>query len=86
MEVELPVEVKGENGRKVGEKVKAWKPKTEGWIEGDTGYFSVNAHTLDAGQEGLDLREWHERGWIVYLDVTIEGKPRFGKPHDGGMY
>ncbi|CZR55012.1 uncharacterized protein PAC_04898 [Phialocephala subalpina] len=86
VEVELETEVKGENGGKVGDKVKVWKPKTEGWIEGDTGYFSVNAHTLDAGQEGLDLRDWTEKGWILYLDMATDKEPRFGRPHDGGIY
>lgn len=89
VERELEVDVPGEGdsgGGKKGERVKVWSPKKEGWVEGDTGYFSVNAHTLDAGQEGLDLREWHEKGWIVYLDMANEGEPRFGRPHDEGIY
>lgn len=50
-------------------------------------YVSVNAVTLDAGQEGLDLREWHEKGWVLYLDCLNETEEsRFGRPHVGGMY
>jgi hypothetical protein len=68
-----------------------WTPDPEGWIEGaeeGTGYLSVNAATLDAGQEGLDLKEWMEKGWIAYLDGKndFRGAPRLGVPYDGGMY
>jgi hypothetical protein len=72
-----------------GKVVKAWAPKKEGWVEGtsNTGYLSVNAATLEAAQEGLDLREWAEKGWIAYLDFLGEvGETRLGKPHEGGMY
>jgi len=69
-----------------GETTKAWVPK-EPWMEGNGTYLSVNAATLDAGQEGLDLREWAEKGWIAYLDWLGETKEdRLGKPHEGGMY
>jgi len=72
-----------------GEAVKAWAPKKEGWVEGtsNTGYLSVNAATLEAGQEGLDLREWTEKGWIAYLGFLEEiEEARLGKPYEGGMY
>ena len=67
--------------------VKAWMPKKEGWVEGKTGYLSVNASTLEPGQEGLDLNEWTEKGWIAYLDCKNEvEEDRMGKPFEGGMY
>lgn len=70
-----------------GEKVKAWAPKRDGWAETGTGYLSVNAATLDQDQEGLDLREWHEKGWIAYLDCKWgPGETRLKEPHGGGMY
>lgn len=72
-----------------GETKTVWKPKEEGWKEGatSTGYLSVNATSLDQGQEGCDLREWTEKGWIVYLDCLKEiEEDRLGKPHEGGMY
>ncbi len=73
-----------------GLKTEVWSAKREGWVEGaeeGTGYLSVNAATLEAGQEGLDLREWQDKGWIAYLD-TKDGveEDRLGKPHVGGMY
>jgi hypothetical protein len=70
-----------------GKEVKAWTCKQEGWVEAKTGYLSVNAATLDADQDGLDLRQWTEKGWISYLDCKNGPvDPRLGKPHQGGMY
>lgn len=53
-------------------------------ITRDMHYVSVNAVTL----EGVDLREWHEKGWIFYVDSLQSPRedPRYGKPHVGGMY
>lgn len=71
------------------EKVRGWMPKREGWNEGvEKGfYFTLNAVTLEPGQEGCDLREWHEKGWIVYLDELKEvEEDRLGRPFEGGMY
>lgn len=66
--------------------IKAWSPKKEGWNEGQT-YLSVNAVSLEPGQEGLDLREWTEQGWIFYLDTWEQvGEDRLKLPHEGGMY
>lgn len=62
--------------------------KKAGWVEGssNTGYLSVNAATLEAGQEGLDLSEWTEKGWIAYLDFLGEiEEARLGKPYEGGV-
>ncbi|KAL3422953.1 hypothetical protein PVAG01_04701 [Phlyctema vagabunda] len=71
-----------------GELKQIWAPKREGWVEGDgNSYLSVNAASLEPRQEGLDLSEWTEKGWIVYLDMLDEKeKNRLGKPHVGGMY
>lgn len=70
-----------------GKEVRAWKPKKEGWKENQTGYLSINACTLEQDQEGLDLREWHEKRWIGYLDCKEEvGEDRFGEPYPGGIY
>jgi hypothetical protein len=81
-----------------GRKQRVWRPKAEGWKEGRnaTGYLSVNASSLDAGQEGLDLRVWTESKWVAYLDYLGEGakgeeggvgkEDRYGRPHEGGMY
>jgi hypothetical protein len=78
-----------------GEMRQVWTPKKEGWKEGgwrearDTrpSYLSVNGHTLEPGQEELNLKEWTEKGWITYLDMKDEvGDDRLGEPHDGGVY
>lgn len=68
--------------------VKVWRPKKEGW----QGYLSINAISLDAGQEGLDLREWTDKEWVMYIDLLdLKGDgnmatPRYDVPHEGGMY
>lgn len=57
------------------------------WTEGKNAYLSVNAITLEPDQEGLDLREWHENGWICYLDCKVNTEDNhFGRPSEGGMY
>lgn len=70
-----------------GEKRAVWALKEVGYVEGQGRYLTINAQTLEAGQEGLDLREWHEQGWICYLDCLDESEEaRYGLPHRGGMY
>jgi hypothetical protein len=75
--------------------VKAWRPKLEGWTEDkrDNGsYLSVNANTLEPNQQGFDLREWHEKKWVCYLDFLKAGTeeemgfPRYERPFEGGAY
>ena len=70
-------------------KVPVWRVKKEGWKEGRgaSSYFSLNATSLNPGQEDLDLRQWHEKGWIAYvnsLDRTADDS--IEAPHMGGMY
>lgn len=70
-------------------RVRAWTPKREGWKEGlrNGCYFSLNAGTVEAGQEGWDMREWHEKGSIVYLDeLNGREEDRVGRPCEKGMY
>ena len=72
-----------------GEMRKVWMIKREGWNVdvSKKSYLSVNAHTLEAGQEGLDFREWVEKGWIAYLDARDRASAtQMGVPHDGDMY
>jgi hypothetical protein len=78
-------EVQVEGGK---EKRRVWGVKREGWDEvNGPSYLSVNAATLEPGQEGFDLREWTEKGWIAYFDSKDEiGEDRLLKPHVGGMY
>lgn len=77
-----------------GTEVKVWAPKKDGWREylgadeeGRRSYLSVNAITLEAKQEGFDLREWIEQKrvqWVDSLDGTAEGTHE--RPHIGGCY
>jgi hypothetical protein len=70
-----------------GEVRKVWAPKEVGYEEGQSAYLSVNAQTVEAGQDGFDLREWHEKGWICYLDcLDKKGDERTAAPHRGGTY
>lgn len=72
-----------------GERRKIWAPKAEGWDESDyrVSYLTVNAQTLEAGQEGLNLLEWTEKQWIAYVDcLNFKGDVRLKNPHAGGTY
>lgn len=49
-------------------------------------YVSVNAVTLEPGED-IDLRVWHDKGWVLYMDCKErKGPVRPAKPHEGGMY
>ena len=76
-----------------GELTRVWRPKKEGWQEvlpGGKDYLSVNGYSVDAGQDGFDLREWTEKKWVAYLDRRdvggIRQDPRLDRPQDGGAY
>lgn len=93
VEDEAVLALEGVRKAEEGEEVKAWRPKKDGWQEGKAFgcYLSVNAETIDQGQDGFDLREWREKEWILYLDVKRSGKPdqgmpRYERPHPGGIY
>jgi hypothetical protein len=70
-----------------GEMTRVWKCKVEGWKEGKTGYLSVNALTIEQGQEGFDLREIVDKKWIAYLDCKdYKEEDRFDYPQEGGTW
>ena len=78
-----------------GQEVQCWRPKKETWTENlinavtnkRRSYFSINAHSLDAKQEGLDLRDWVDQKLVGYLDcLDFEGKDSRERPHIGGTY
>jgi hypothetical protein len=83
--------VVGEDGEKLGKRT-VWRPKNEGWGEGTgwNSYLSVNGYTIDAGQEGFDLRVLHEQNVIEYCDDLDwngqHGQPRYDRPHVYGSY
>jgi hypothetical protein len=70
-----------------GSAVKVWAVREEGWREEDSSWLRINARTLDARQEGLDLRQWHDSKWIEYVNWLdeIEGKSH-DRPYEGGAY
>jgi len=59
-----------------------------GWKELITHFLRINAHALDAGQEGLDLREWHERKWVQYVNWfdEVDGARSYDRPFHFGAY
>ncbi len=74
-----------------GEKTKFWRPAKGAFLEGrpeKDSYLSVNAMTIEAGQEGADLIDWADRKTISYVDALgLTGKP-FGiadKPFGGRL-
>ncbi|KAF2742293.1 hypothetical protein M011DRAFT_462537 [Sporormia fimetaria CBS 119925] len=83
----------------VGKTQKVWvsRPKGE-WTDTSNGknevrpshYLSINAVTLDSGEGGVDLNEWHEKNWLYYSEYKESslGTPlvRWEKPYPGGMY
>lgn len=55
-------------------------------VKEDYHYLSVNAVTLEPSDE-IDLRMWHEKGYVIYMDCrNRSGPPRLEKPYKGGMY
>jgi hypothetical protein len=70
-----------------GKNVKVWKIKETGWIEEKVGALRVNATSLEPEQEGLDLREFVEKGWVEYYDFLHDSREsQYGKPFEGGCY
>jgi hypothetical protein len=53
-------------------------------------YLSVNAVTLDGGEDGVDLREWHEKKWVYYVESRVRERGFSSEmssgPHPCGMY
>ena len=82
--VEVDLGALGVPGEAEGKKTKVWKHK------GGPAYLSVNGYAIDAGQDGLDLREWTEKKWLQYFDMLPEREKRlrrtYDRPHAGGAY
>lgn len=88
----------GEENKSSGETQKVWTiSKGEDFTRIEDGkkivkplhYLSVNAFTLEVGEGGVDLRDWHEKGWIFYVENAkrLNGtQMRLEKPFDGGLY
>jgi hypothetical protein len=68
-----------------------WRPMADGWKEEEEHWFRVNAMTLEAGQEGLDLREWTEKKWVQYVNMLDDyaqpgNRASYENPFEGGCY
>lgn len=93
--VELDLEKWSGHENTNGKMTKVWKPKSGEWKPVVDGkeilkpgcYLSVNATSIEPGQEGFSLKEWSEKGWVAYLDSrTRTGNPRVTEPYEGGIY
>jgi hypothetical protein len=92
--IEADLDVGSWSGKESTGVQKVWKtkpgPTVSGVLDGKEvtmplHYVSVNAITL----EGVDLKEWHDKGWVFYGNKRDESKGndlRFGEPHEGGRY
>jgi hypothetical protein len=64
---------------------KVWKLHDD--TDKQASYLSVNMHTIDVNQPGFDLRQFHEKGMIRYLDRLDDETPKAGDvPYPGGLY
>ena len=90
MEVDLGA--LGVKGAETGKKTKVWRrQKTTGPGKTRFSHFLVvNGTSIDAEQDGFDMREWVDKGWTRYMDNlnhTGPGMPPVGdKPFVGGAY
>lgn len=88
---QLPPGVGGDDGSS-STVIKAWRPKrlaTPADAPYPKTYLSVNGHSIDAGQEGFDMRQWLEDKSVLFLDCLQDDKElpdRHDRPHDGGSY
>lgn len=80
----ISVSVPGKDG-----KVTAWRPKLGGGHPEMGHYLSVNAHSIDVGQD-FDMRELSEKNTIMYCDCyspeELEAPMRYGRPQENGSY
>ncbi|KAF2789001.1 hypothetical protein K505DRAFT_328536 [Melanomma pulvis-pyrius CBS 109.77] len=93
--VQEEIDVEKWAGREGGEgkMQKVWRtePKDiETEVDGKTvtkkyHYTSVNAVTLEPGGN-VNLIEWHEKGWLYYVDSREETGEDRAQPHHCGMY
>lgn len=71
-------------------KVKVWRPRPGGGHPQMGHYISVNAHSIDAKQDGFDMRELTESKYIMYCDCLSPEEDElpmtFQRPQPGGCY
>lgn len=92
-QIELDVEKWAGTGTGEGKLQKVWKKSAQKTVDEDGKevnapplYLSINAVTLEPGGD-IDLKMWHEKGWIFYVDSRFrKSERRVGDPHEDGMY
>ncbi|KAJ2975950.1 hypothetical protein NQ176_g5228 [Zarea fungicola] len=84
--VDIDLGAAGVKGYEVGNTTRVWRAKD---VPPGT-YISVNGHTIDAGQDGFDMRELTEKKNVMYIDNYFEGEKkrpaRWDGPHPDGSY
>lgn len=69
--------------------MRVWRPVMGEWDkkEDDGTYFSLNGHTIDAGQEGFEMRDYVDNKTVEFLDwLHDRDAEKKDKPHAGGSY
>jgi hypothetical protein len=71
-----------------GGPVAVWSPRREGWLEGRGmgSYLSVNMTSVDARQEGFDMRDFSRFKWIGYFELLDDSRQYADEPFEGGMF
>lgn len=89
--VEVDLGALGVAGEEAGKTTKVWRPKKEGWgATPFSNYLVINGNSINSGQDGFDMREWVDKGWLKYMDSLTMNKPGMppiaDKPFAGGSY
>jgi hypothetical protein len=91
--VESEIDIPGNVGTTTKVMTKYWRLVKDWWDDGAShtvSYLSVNALTLDAAQENLDVAEWTQKMVAYVENLELEGSPRgsitHDKPYPGGCY
>ncbi|WEW58919.1 hypothetical protein PRK78_004387 [Emydomyces testavorans] len=70
-----------------GKRTKIWRMDEEDAEPGKMKYLGINAHTVDQGQEGFDMREFVDKKWVQYVDCKEwTSPPRYDYPQSGGTW
>jgi hypothetical protein len=65
-----------------------WSPQRDDWdeVRSFESYLSVNLTSVDAKQEGFDLRDFSRFNWILYLEALNDSDQEGEVPFEGGMF
>lgn len=77
------LDVKGVRNKDGEKTTKVWRPTPEVF------YLSVNGNTIDAGQDGFDMRDYVDNKSLMYFNRLVDEKPipdNEPTPYPGGCY